>query len=161
MSIKADIIAAIQAVADATGNANLRISLGAPGDHVENVIGETQPTGAAWSPEPRTWPVIIEGLAGWLGEPRFSVRQLLVSGPITADDDVVEFAAPALDAVLPAANSVPQGRRVVLKEVVGDPVSAVSTAGADTIDGAVGAVALGARGVLRLYSDGASDWRVW
>ena len=65
MTTKADIIAAIQAAVDGTGNNNLKISLGAPGDHVKNSIGETKPTGAAWQPEPKTWPAIVEGLADW------------------------------------------------------------------------------------------------
>lgn len=66
MATKDEIKAAIQAAADATGDGNLRISLGAPGSHVENSIGEMQPTGGAWVPEPKTWPVVIEGLANWL-----------------------------------------------------------------------------------------------
>lgn len=66
MATKADIIAAIQAVADATGDSNLRISLGVPGCHVQNIIGETHPTGKAWVPEPKVWSVVIEGLAKWL-----------------------------------------------------------------------------------------------
>lgn len=65
MATKDDIIAAIQTAADATGNGNLRISLGATGNHVENSIGETRPTGQAWEPEPKTWPVIAQGLADW------------------------------------------------------------------------------------------------
>ncbi len=65
MATKADIIAAIQAVADASGSNNIVISLGAPGAHVKNSIGQSKPTGAAWEPEPKTWPVIAEGLANW------------------------------------------------------------------------------------------------
>lgn len=65
MATKDDIIAAIQAAADGTGNSNLQISLGSTGDHVKNIIGETKPTGQAWEPEPKTWSVVAEGLADW------------------------------------------------------------------------------------------------
>jgi len=65
MTTKTDIIDAIKAAADATGDNNIRISLGATGNHLKNTIGETKPTGAAWNPEPKTWPVICEGLANW------------------------------------------------------------------------------------------------
>jgi hypothetical protein len=65
MATKEDIITEIQAVADASGDNNLRISLGAPGNNVKDTIGKTKPTGQAWEPEPKTWPVVAEGLANW------------------------------------------------------------------------------------------------
>jgi len=66
MATKDDIITAIQSVADASGSGNIRISLGAPGSHVADSAGKSKPTGAAWVPEPKTWPVVVEGLADWL-----------------------------------------------------------------------------------------------
>lgn len=65
MATKDDIIAAIQAAADGSGSGNIRISLGAPGNHVKNSIGETKETAQAWEPEPKTWSVVAEGLADW------------------------------------------------------------------------------------------------
>ena len=65
MTTKNDMITAIQASADASGDNNIRISMGAPGNHLKNTIGETEPTAQAWQPEPKTWPVVIEGLALW------------------------------------------------------------------------------------------------
>ena len=50
---------------DGAGVDQLRISLGTPGDHVRDVTGEPQPTGGAWEPEPKTWPLVVEGIADW------------------------------------------------------------------------------------------------
>lgn len=66
MTTKADIIAAIQAVADATGDTNIQITFGTPGAYIKNIIDEIQATGRAWVPEPKPWATVIEGLADWL-----------------------------------------------------------------------------------------------
>ena len=66
MATKDDITNAIKAVADATGNGNTRISLGAQGDHELNSIGESEPTGKAWDGDYKTWPVVVLGLANWV-----------------------------------------------------------------------------------------------
>lgn len=66
MTTKAEIIAQIQAAADACGNAQMRIGLGAPGAVVKNAIGELKNTGSAWEPEPKSQALIIEGIAAWL-----------------------------------------------------------------------------------------------
>lgn len=65
MATKADMIAAIQAVADGSGSDTIRMALGEPGSYVKDPTGATRETGAAWAPEPKTWPVVIEGLADW------------------------------------------------------------------------------------------------
>ncbi len=65
MATKDDMIAAIQAAADSSGSGNIQISLGTPGNHVLNSIMEMQETGKAWTPEPKTWPIVAEGLAAW------------------------------------------------------------------------------------------------
>jgi hypothetical protein len=80
MTTKADMIAAIQLVADATGNNQIRIGLGAPGNHLENVIGETKATAAAWEPEPKAQPVIIEGLASWWDAgPKVKINEIIAA----------------------------------------------------------------------------------
>jgi len=73
MTTKADIIAAIQFIADATGNNNLRIALGAPGSHLRDSSGQMQPTGKAWIPTPRMWDTVAGGLAKWFDESGASV----------------------------------------------------------------------------------------
>lgn len=65
MTTKADIIAAIQAAADASTNA-IRIPLGTPGTVVPNVTGQLTPTGQAWVPEPKVFPALVEGIADYL-----------------------------------------------------------------------------------------------
>lgn len=168
MATKDEIIAAIQAEADATGDGNMRISMGAPGSHVENSIGQRKPTGAAWEPSPKTWEIVCSGFAAWADSIGVgshdvfrSVRQLTASGPVTAGDWVVELAGAAVAASLPPASSVPGGKQIIVKEVNGSPGSSVVPSGADTIDGAAAPLLLGALGAARLYSDGSSDWRTW
>jgi hypothetical protein len=68
MTTKAEIIATIQAAADACGDNQMRIGLGAPGSVVENAIGEQKSTGSAWAPEPKSQALIIEGIAAWLDD---------------------------------------------------------------------------------------------
>lgn len=68
MTTKAEIIAKIQAAADACGNAQMQIGLGTPGSVVENAIGERKNTGTAWEPEPKSQALIIEGIAAWLDD---------------------------------------------------------------------------------------------
>jgi len=65
MSTKTEIIADIQAVADASGADAIRSSLGTPGSYVE-IAGSERKTGAGWEPEPKVWSVVVEGLANWL-----------------------------------------------------------------------------------------------
>lgn len=69
MATRDDLIAAIQAAADATGVNTIRLGLGAPGDHVKDPTGETRPTGGAWEPEPKTWPVVVDGFVAWYEGP--------------------------------------------------------------------------------------------
>jgi hypothetical protein len=73
MTTKAEIIAKIQTAFDASGKDQLRIGMGAPGAHVLNVNGESEETGQAWEPEPKTWPLIIAGLAEWLDDAGVSI----------------------------------------------------------------------------------------
>jgi len=166
MAIKDDIIAAIQAVADASGSGNIRISLGAPGDHVENSIGETQPTGAAWLPEPKTWPVIIEGIAEWLtaqnvgGPPKFmTVQQRSTSGNVNSGVDLVELTAAGITVSLPDPTSIPPYTKVVAKSK-GHAGNFVNVQGGANID-AGPIMGFGAPyDALRFYSDG-TQWWTW
>jgi len=168
MGTKDDIIAAIQVVADATLDGNMRISLGAPGDNVENSIGAWQPTGAAWVPEPKTWPVVVQGFASWMdshgvgrADVFTAVNVFTVSGNITINHWVVEMNAAGITLTLPAASAVPRGKQVIVKDVFGSPANGVGPTGVDTIDGAPGPILTGPNGAIRLYSDGVSDWRTW
>ena len=167
MTVKTEMIAAIQAVADASGSENIRIALGAPGNHVENSIGESQPTGAAWIPEPKTWPVVVEGIAAWLdskgvgGAPGFkNIATLTSSGPVPPTADLVEFGATGVIATLPAANSKVRGTQLAVKDL-GFGVNAVAPSGSDTIDGAVAPLAFLPLDAVRLYTDGATGWWTW
>jgi hypothetical protein len=63
MSLKADMIKAIQEVADANPDPNYKVGFGTPGGYVKTSLGETEATGQAWK-EPGTWPIAIEGIAG-------------------------------------------------------------------------------------------------
>lgn len=167
MSTKTELITAIQAVVDASGNGNLRIALGAPGAHVENSIGESQPTGGAWAPEPKTWPAVMEGIGAWLdskgvgGSPRFMViSTLTASGPVPPTADLVELGAAAVAATLPDASTRPRGTQLVLKDL-GFVGNTVVPAGTDKIDGAAAPVVIGMLGALCLYSNGTDGWWSW
>lgn len=86
MSTKTEIIAAIQAVADASDDTNIQIALGTPGSYIKNIIGEIQATGSAWAPEPKTWATVIEGLADWLDGGGVAPGRVKVSGSDTVAD---------------------------------------------------------------------------
>jgi len=71
MTTKADIIAAVQAAADAyyvadpvTG-ASVKLGLGSTGT-VVTIAGQKFDSGAAWGPEPAAIPCQVEGLADYL-----------------------------------------------------------------------------------------------
>ena len=167
MTTKTDIIAAIQGVADATGDGNLRIAIGAPGDHVENSIGETQPTGDAWEPEPKTWPVVVEGIAAWLdsknvgGSAQFNtIQPMTVSGNIVGGAELVVFANPGITGTLPLSTSIPIGRKIVVKNVAAAP-SSIATSGGETIDGAAGPLTVAPMGAVRLVGNGVDGWWTW
>lgn len=70
MSMKADIIAAIQVIADATENVNIRVALGAFGDVVKLSTGTLEDTGQALneSKTAQIFPTVIEGIAKYLSE---------------------------------------------------------------------------------------------
>lgn len=149
MANKQAIIEAIQAVADATGVAALRIAYGAPGAHVVNAIGESQPTGQAWE-EPRAWPVVVAGVAAYLDR----VRTISTSGGLAASDRVLQVAAPGVAVALPAPGAGVAGRYVV------KALGVAGTTVTGTVDGAPGPHAVAAYGALRVYCDGA-QWLTW
>jgi len=68
ISTKDELIRAIQGVADRGGDPQQRIGFGAPGDYVEDAAGELKPTGSAWTPTPKTWDMIAEGLADFIDQ---------------------------------------------------------------------------------------------
>ena len=61
MALKDDILAAIQACADGSGDADLRVSLGSPGDKIL-LRGEVVETGQAYE-QPGFTDCLIEGIA--------------------------------------------------------------------------------------------------
>ena len=63
MASKESIIEKIQQVADADGDAQMKIGMGTPGSTVENVIKELQKTGQAWIATPSTLAIMMEGIA--------------------------------------------------------------------------------------------------
>jgi hypothetical protein len=164
---KADIIAAIQAVVDATEEPHLMMSLGTPGSYVEDAAENQRPTGAGWA-VPGAWDSIAGGIADWLDSkyvgaaPGFrSIQNMAVSGQVAAGVDLVQFTDTLLVGTLPRANSVAPGTQLVLKAVPTGPLgSQAAPDGGDTIDDG-GAVVIPGGTSLRLYSDGISDWRTW
>ena len=99
MTSKAAIIRAIQEVADAVGNNNYQISLGTPGTSIENSIGEMTPTGAAWKPEPKSFPIVMGGIARCSGV----ARQMSSSGDLSETDHRIELSSNNVTVALPPA----------------------------------------------------------
>ena len=164
MATKDDIIALIQAVADATGVDAMRVSLGAPGNHVE-IGGSSRETGAGWSPEPKPFPIVIEGLAQFLdgqgvGSARFNhIQQLSSSGVIAASTDLAELTAAGITASLPATGAVANGTQIVVKNQ-GFGGNFLNVDGGGNID--AGPV-LGVPGIfdaVRVYKSG-GQWWTW
>jgi hypothetical protein len=144
------IIEAIQAVADATDQPNLRIAYGAPGAHIKDSTGETRPTGLAWEPSPTAWRVIIEGVAAYLDK----IRRVLSNDDLQAGDRIIELAVNGITLTLPSASAAYKNRYVIKAM----NVPSVSVAG--TIDGVAGPHALTAYQVMRVYCTG-SEWVTW
>lgn len=74
MTTKTDIIAAVQAAADAAAanpaysddaRSAIAIGLGTPGRTVA-IAGQRMHTGSAWAPEPCAFATLVEGIANWL-----------------------------------------------------------------------------------------------
>ena len=164
MATKNDIIAAVQAVADGTGVVNLRLSMGTPGDYLDDAAGEARPTGASWAPEPKVWSVFVEGLANWLdsggigGPPRFMVPQSLgASANINNGTDLALLTAGGITASLPDPTTVPPFMQVVVKNT-GLGGNFLNVQGGANID--AGPV-LGVPGIfdaVRVFTDGAQWW---
>lgn len=81
MAVKEDIIAQIQAAADATDLPRMRMALGATGSYVV-VGGERQRTGRTWESNPNDGgdspPVVqLEGLASYLDTYRAKINELV------------------------------------------------------------------------------------
>lgn len=140
-------ISAIQAVADATGDNNWRISLGEPGSHLENTVGEKKPTGAAWEPEPKSFPIIMEGLAAFEG----AARQMTASGPLLETDRRIELGSNNVVVSLPSAESKYTGSYVI--KSLGTTGGGVS----GTIDGASVTIPIIDWDFLTIYCNG-SAW---
>ncbi len=166
MTTKTDIITLIKGVADATGVDAMKVSLGSEGS-VVLLGGLMRATGMAWVPEPKSFPIVIEGIAAWLdshgvgGAPGFQNIQLIpVAGTILSSSDLVEITSPVL-ATLPLAATVGAGQQIVVKAVSAAGAS-VGPSGGDTIDGAAVALTLAAAyDSVRLYAASPTEWRTW
>ena len=164
MATKDDIITLIQAVADATGVDAMRVSLGAPGNHVE-IGGSSRETGAGWSPEPKPFPIVIEGLAQFLdgqgvGAARFNhIEHLSASGNIAANTDLAELTAAAIVASLPDPGTVADGTKIVVKNI-GVAGNSLNVAGGANIDGAPIYLLPGVYDAVRVYKSG-GQWWTW
>lgn len=142
---KKSTIAAIQSVADATGVNNFIIALGSPGANLINSIGEKQSTARAWVPEPRSFPILIEGMV----RGGAIARAMTSSGNLVQTDRRVELAGNNVVVTLPTP----------MVDFIGEYIfKATGTTGGSvvgTIDGAPVAIPLINWQYLRIYCDGA------
>ena len=144
---KAAMIRAIQQVADALDSNNYRITFGEPGNHLEDIIGQTQPTGKAWLPEPKSWPLVVEGLARY----EAVAREMASTGPLEATDRRVELTAPGVAVMLPPAGPSMIGEYTIkAKGVTGGSVQG-------TIDGAPASLPVVNWDFIRIYCNG-TNW---
>lgn len=151
MSAKERMIAAVQVVADATDDNDVRIAFGAPGGHLKNAIDEIRPTGQAWKfPNTGTWPIMFEALA----EHIHGVRRVTSSDDLKTSDSIVELGSNGIVLTLPAASDNFQGRYII------KAVNTTGTTVVGTVDGASGPFPVVAYGVLRVYCNG-SQWLTW
>ena len=151
MSAKERLIAAVQVIADATGNNDVRIAFGAPGNHLKNTIDEIRPTGQAWKlPDTGTWPIILEAIAKHL----HGVRRITSSDNLETSDSVVELGSNGVELTLPAASNNFQGRYII------KAVNTTGTSVIGTVDGASGPFPVVAYQVMRVYCNG-SQWLTW
>jgi hypothetical protein len=136
----------VQWVVDATGINNLMISLGAPGRNIRNSIGELRPTGSGWEPEPRTWSMVLDGLANHDG----IGREVGTSGDLLDTDRRIELTAPDVVIKLPDPGPDYIGTYCVKSRgVAGGGVHG-------TIDGALQTIPIYNWGALRFYCNGVS-----
>jgi hypothetical protein len=152
VSTKAKIIAAIQYVVDNLSPADnqLRIALGEPGDHVKNVINETEPTGQGWE-EPGTFPVVIEGIADTLGA---KFREVTGDTEILPTDRVLELVADNITVDLPTPSANLIGLYIV--KTMGQ--SGCNLDG--DLDGGSGLFPCPAWSARRIYCNG-TGWFTW
>jgi len=148
---KKGVMKEVQALADATGNNDLAIALGAPGRHLKNAIGELRPTGLAWEPEPKTWSMVVEGMARHDGVG----REAATTCSILPTDRRIELSEPGVVINLPVAAPDYIGSYVIkAKGVVGGEVRG-------TVDGFVAVIPLENWDTIGLYCNGVEwliDW---
>lgn len=147
---KAGIQKNVQGLADATGNNDLSIALGAPGRHLPNAIGEIRPTGQAWLPEPKTWSLVVEGLARHDGLGREAAA---VTDVVLSTDRRIELSVPNTVVTLPAAAPEFIGSYAIKsKGVAGGEIRG-------TVDGSVAAIPLENWDSIGLYCNG-TEWLI-
>lgn len=147
---KQSIITAVQAAAEATGNKNIRLAIGAPGEHVDIGTGEMLETGQAWVSVPSVFDTLIEGIADRL----WHVKQVTSNYDLEATDHVVEVAANNVVVALPTLIAGFRGPYII-KAL---NFTGISVTG--TVDGAAGPINFPAYGALRVYCNG-SEWLRW
>jgi len=147
---KESIISAIQAAADATGNRNIKIAIGSPGEHLDIGTGERIETGQAWVSLPSVFDTIVEGVA----ERLWHVKQVTENYELEATDHVVEVAANNVVVSLPG---LPDGFRgpYLVKAL---NFTGISVTG--QVDGSTGPINFPAYGALRVYCNG-TEWLRW
>jgi hypothetical protein len=152
MSAQQRIIEQVQALADAIEDNNqVRISFGAPGGHLKNIINEIKPTGQVWQDlVAGTWPLILDALARHL----HGVRRITSSDDLEKLDSIVEIGSNGITLTLPAASADYEGKYII------KAVGTTGTAVAGTVDGAGGPFPVINYDVLRVYCNG-SEWLTW
>lgn len=155
MGIKEDIIAAIQAAADATEDPNTKLSMGSPGEHIDPGTGESLETGQAWANPKKVWPVVAEGLATILGNAS-KIRRITENDTLLETDYLIEHAGTLKTLTLPAPDADNQGFYIIKALANGVLVDG-------TIDGAAGPHGFNIYDVVRIYSNGnpSDGWLTW
>lgn len=143
-----ELVARVQAAADATGNVSLRIGMGAPGSSLL-FEGETFASGGAWTETPSTWTETLRGIATAV-EQGYRWAEIATNGaavaPTIVRGDGITAASKdeALDTLTltlsPAFTTVPVVFAVLDGQAVLQSLEVVSRA--------VGSVALAWRGLL-------------
>ncbi|MCK4792582.1 MAG: hypothetical protein KAV87_53125 [Desulfobacteraceae bacterium] len=151
MSAKDRIIQQIQATADATDDNQVRISFGAPGEYLLNIINERKATGQVWQDLTLgTWPMIIEALASHL----HGVRRIVSSGNLNTLDSIVELGSNGVTLTLPNPSEDYAGKYIV--KAVGTQGTAVN----GSVDGGPGPFPVVDYDVFRVYCNG-FQWLTW
>ena len=166
MTMKSDIIAAIQTVADETENTNIRIALGAFGAVLKMSTGQLEETGQALNESniAQVFPTVIGGIARYLegagGVGPKVIRKIHSNYNVQVGDGIVQTDAvltEPIEVTLPPAADFKAGNYLLIKDAGGVSMTntlTITPSGAETIDEASSYVFLSAYAWVWLYSDG-------